>query len=271
MAMLTNLANIARRTGYPVVEVPGWKTRGHGQMSTVQTITCHHTAGPAAGDYPSLATVRDGRLNPNPALNLPGPLAQLGVGRAGTIYVIAAGLSYHAGFSRETAYTNPHAIGIEGEATGRGLDTDWPDIQVDAYARLCAALVDAHDLTVADVRGHKETCSPPGRKVDPDFDMAAFRHRVAAVNLKVAPAQKETDMQWTDQVKLTAVDAEIWGGDYKEGDKVTFGLMVRYPTLSRKIQAEQTAQGKQIDALTKQVATLTGQLADAVKLLQARE
>ncbi|MBT0767577.1 M15 family metallopeptidase [Kineosporia sp. J2-2] len=50
--------------------------------------------------------------------------------------------------------------------------------------------------------------------------------------------EEEEDMKWTDQVKLTATDAKIWGGDYKEGEKVTFGLMVRYPTLARKTDAE---------------------------------
>lgn len=46
--------------------------------------------------------------------------------------------------------------------------------------------------------------------------------------------ETEKDMQWGDKVKLTATDAKVWGGAYKEGDEVTVGLMVRYPTLARK-------------------------------------
>ena len=59
--MLLDLADAARRSGLTVVEEPGWRTRGHGSMTAVQSITCHHTAGPATGDAPSLAVVRDGR------------------------------------------------------------------------------------------------------------------------------------------------------------------------------------------------------------------
>ncbi|CAF4359798.1 unnamed protein product, partial [Adineta steineri] len=52
--MLTNLAEILREAGLTVEEIDDWKTRGHGKMTSVKSIICHHTAGPAAGDYPSL-------------------------------------------------------------------------------------------------------------------------------------------------------------------------------------------------------------------------
>ena len=163
--ILTDLATAVRKSGLPVVEVPGWQTRGHGQMVAVKTIVCHHTAGPSTGNYPSLAVVRDGRAG------LPGPLAQLGLGRDGTVYVIAAGLCYHAGVVKVSDYTNDHSIGIEAEATGI---SSWPAVQMDAYARLCAALCAHYGVPVSRVLGHKEVCAPVGRKTDPNFDMAAF-------------------------------------------------------------------------------------------------
>lgn len=166
---LTNLAKVARGAGLRVVEVAGWRERGHGPMSGVKTIVCHHTAGSPDGPMPSLRLLTDGRTD------LPGPLAHLGLGRDGTVYVIAAGLAYHAGQVRDTAYTNAWSIGIEAEGTG--VD-DWPAVQLDAYAGLCAALVLEHDLTSARVLGHKEVCFPPRRKADPNFDMIAFRDRV---------------------------------------------------------------------------------------------
>ena len=89
--MLTDLADVLRSADLNVIEEPGWKTRGHGVMASVKSILCHHTAGPATGDYPSLQIVRDGRPD------LSGPLAQLGLSRSGLWYVIAAGRSYHAG------------------------------------------------------------------------------------------------------------------------------------------------------------------------------
>lgn len=194
--MLTQLAAVARRTGYPVVEVSGWKTRTRpGGMAGVRTVICHHTAnGGAKGNYPSLRVVRDGRAG------LPGPLAHFGLGLDGTIYVIAAGKCNHAGVSRVTDYTNSYAIGIEAEAIGTpGAKGDWPAKQMDSYARLCAALVDEFDLAVTDVRGHKETCSPRGRKIDPSFSMPNFRRDTAAVNLKTPP-QKEDDVPTVSEI-----------------------------------------------------------------------
>jgi hypothetical protein len=55
---------------------------------------------------------------------------------------------------------------------------------------------------------------------------------------------EENDMEWTDKIKLTKVDAREWGTNpdtgkpYKEGDLVSVGQMLRYPTLARKIDAK---------------------------------
>jgi hypothetical protein len=185
--MLTSLATIARRTGYPVIEVAGWKTRGRpGGMFDIRTITVHHTAnGGAPGNFPSLRVVRDGRLR------LPGPLAQYGLGVDGTIYVVAAGKCNHAGVSLRVEYTNPHAIGIEAEAEGvPGDPQDWPPRQRESYVRLCRALVDEFPkVLIRDVRGHKETAAPPGRKSDPTFNMTEFRRDVASCDLSQPPKE----------------------------------------------------------------------------------
>ena len=52
MPYLTDLADAVRSSGLTVVEVPGWKTRGHGPMSDVLGIVAHHTAtsNAASGD-----------------------------------------------------------------------------------------------------------------------------------------------------------------------------------------------------------------------------
>lgn len=191
--LLTDLAVACRKSGLPVVEVDGWRTRGHGPMTAVETIVCHHTATSKAapGDYPSLGIVRDGRSD------LPGPLSQLGLGRNGTVYVIAAGVSYHAGETFQTVQDNWHAIGIEAEHDG--LST-WGAVQYDAYVRLCAALVDHYGLTPSDVQGHKEVASPRGRKIDPTFDMNAFRERVR---------NQEDDMPFTEAQLRTIVREEV--------------------------------------------------------------
>lgn len=72
--------------------------------------------------------------------------------------------------------------------------------------------------------------------------------------------EDEDDMKWTDRVKLTAADAKIWGSGFKEGDEVTFGLMVRYPTLARKTEADlksfASASAKRDAAMKAQLNTL---------------
>lgn len=169
--MLTDLAAACRKSGLKVVEVAGWQTRGHGHLYAVETIVAHHTATPrtAAGDYPSLGIVRDGRPG------LPGPLSQLGLGCDGTVYVIAAGVAYHAGETWRREQDNWHAIGIEAEHDGYA---PWPAAQYDAYVRLCRALCDHYGLDASRVQGHKEIAKPAGRKPDPTFDMDAFRARI---------------------------------------------------------------------------------------------
>lgn len=169
--MLTDLADACRKSGLKVVEVDGWQTRGHGQFLGVNSIVLHHTATPraAAGDYPSLRVVRDGRPD------LDGPLSQVGLGRSGTVYVIAAGVAWHAGSTFYPRQDNWHAIGIEAEHDGR---SPWPMVQHTAYVRLVAALAEHYGIALSNVQGHKEVAKPIGRKPDPTFDMTDFRRRV---------------------------------------------------------------------------------------------
>lgn len=247
--MYTGLARVARRTGYPVIEVPGWETRTRPQaMSDVRTITCHHTAGPSTGDYPSYNTVLHGR-----GADLPGPLAQYGIGRSGTIYVFAAGSANHAGVSRSIDYEKTHAIGIEAEAVGiPGTKGDWPEAQMDSYSKLCRALIEEFGLKVSDVLGHKETCSPVGRKSDPDFNMNDFRTRVSKAKLDTKPTtqtpQEEDDVSFSDKHKLTDADVRAYGtADNKVGDTKSFDEILRFPPSVARLRREMTAQ---IGALT---------------------
>ena len=177
--MLTDLADVLRNANLNVIEVTGWETRGHGGMKSVQSILVHHTAGPADGDFPSLETVRDGRPD------LSGPLAQLGLGRTGRWYVIAAGRCYHAGATiDDSLFANSYAIGIEAEGTGVPEDnTDhkyWPKVQWQSYVRGVRALQTAYGVPSKRVLGHKEAAAPLGRKTDPNFSMEEFRAALEA-------------------------------------------------------------------------------------------
>lgn len=176
------LADAARAGGLNVEEVPGWQTRGHGNYTECRGVVCHHTGNPSPGNYPSLKAVRDGRSD------LAGPLAGYGLGRDGTVYVIAAGVAWHAGAGvypkppaspwLPTDMGNWFSVGIEAESAGT-VD-DWTPAQRDAYPRLAAAICRALGVGSDRVIGHKEYSS--AGKPDPAFwDMNAFRAAVAAI------------------------------------------------------------------------------------------
>jgi hypothetical protein len=168
------LPDVLRTAGLTVNEIAGWQTRGHGDVGTIRGVLCHHTAGPLTGDHPSLGTVENGRPG------LAGPLAQLLLSRSGTFFIVAAGLCWHAGAGEWQGVVegNHELIGIEAENTGLPNDP-WPDVQMDAYARGCAALLEHIGAPTIMCAGHKEYALPKGRKTDPSFDMVAFRTRVA--------------------------------------------------------------------------------------------
>jgi N-acetylmuramoyl-L-alanine amidase len=195
MPYLTNLADIARGAGLRVVEQAGWRTRGHGPQTGVKTIVCHHTAGAATGNAPSLNVVQNGRPD------LDGPLSHFLLARDGTVFVVAAGQCWHTGATWQTSQSNAYAIGIEAEATGTAA---WPPEQMDAYARLCKALCVAFGLGVDRVQGHKEVCSPAGRKTDPNFDMTAFRVRVTHAGT--------TERDWFDMATPQEIEAAVEAG-----------------------------------------------------------
>ncbi|GJM30600.1 MAG: bacteriophage protein [Cyclobacteriaceae bacterium] len=174
---LTWLPTILKNVGLKVAEEPGWEERGTREIGTINGIICHHTAGPKNGNMPSLHVVRDGRSD------LPGPLSQLCLGRDGTFYVVAAGRANHAGRGEWQGITNgnSHFIGIEAENTGKDNDFPWPEVQMDAYRRGCAAILLHISQPVIMCCGHKEFALPRGRKIDPLFDMNNFRLKVAAI------------------------------------------------------------------------------------------
>ncbi|CAF3645670.1 unnamed protein product [Rotaria sordida] len=171
--ILTDLADIFRDAGLTVFEVEHWKTHGRGVMNSVKSILIHHTAGPATGNFPSLIVVRDGRED------LAGLLSQLGLGRNGKWYVIAAGRSNHAGKTiDDNIFGNSNASGIEAEGTGiPSTDTghaSWPDVQYQSYVQGVKALRIAYDVPTLRVLGHTEVAAPIGCKQDPNFSIDEF-------------------------------------------------------------------------------------------------
>lgn len=178
MARLLWLADVARQAGLTVVEVPGWEQRGRSTMSDrPRVLIAHHTgtSARAPGEYPSLQIVRDGRPD------LPGPLSHYGLGRSGTVYVIASGKANHAGVGKwGSVHLSTDTIGIEAEHPGDR--TPWPAAQISAYERLSAAVLRYLGLPESCLCAHREWALPKGRKPDPTgIDMQGMRSRVGAL------------------------------------------------------------------------------------------
>lgn len=180
---LTWLRQVLLDAGLKVAEQPGWIDRGRAEMGQVRGVICHHTAGPETGNMPSLGLITNGRPD------LAGPLCQLGLGRDGTFYLVAAGRANHAGAGNWQGSTtgNSSFIGIEAENSGKPSDP-WPEIQMDAFRHGVAAILRKIGADASMCCGHKEYALPAGRKIDPDFNMNQFRADVAAILDSKTPA-----------------------------------------------------------------------------------
>lgn len=179
------IAAACRDAGLRVVEVQGWRERG-GTTFVPRGAIIHHTAGAPSGDMPSLGVLVSGRPG------IPGPLSQFGVGRSGTIYVVAAGRANHAGNGGWRGLAGNAAVwGIEAENTGRG--EPWPPAQLDAFHRLAAVLAARTPFAPDLIACHREWA--PRRKIDPTgIDGDAFRRAVAALL-----AQEDDDVLKPDE------------------------------------------------------------------------
>jgi hypothetical protein len=178
------LPDVLKAAGLKVSLVTGWENRGQGNVGQIQGVICHHTggAGPEKGNMPSLGTLKNGRAASPGLKALPGPLSQLGLGRDGTYFVIAAGRAIHAGAGsfKGVSTGNSSFIGIEAENKGVASDP-WPDVQLEAYHRGVAAILNHLGKDSTFCCGHKEYALPKGRKDDPTFNMDVFRSAVAAI------------------------------------------------------------------------------------------
>lgn len=258
---LTDLADVIRaNTSLEVIEEPGWKTRGHGPMTSLEAIVLHHTAAPASAyktnPYPSLKTVRDGRNLGRPD-ELRGPLAQLGLQRDRKVRVIAAGLCYHAGVVRASWMSNGHTLGIEAEHDGV---SPWDPDMYKAYVELVAGLERGY-RPAHGALGHKEVCSPPGRKSDPNFNMDPFRAAVAATPTTppkdedvALTKQQETDIRAAGWLAQQFAQTAQFETDLDGIDNIESVL----PSLATK--AEVDGVKTQLDTLTKAVNDLAAKL-----------
>lgn len=216
------LADVLRAYDGPklkVAELPDWKLYGHGDFRDIWGVMIHHT-GSAAADAMS---IRNGRPD------LKGPLSQLHIAQDGTVTVVAAGVSWHAGAGSypglPTNNANWHTIGIE---CAWPRDTSitpatqtrerWPDAQIIAMRDTVAAILNRLGYGSERVIGHKEWAGRAQGKWDPgNVDMAWFRAEVAKAQRgqfkpqQKPPADKEYPRDFTDRELLEDLWRKVAG------------------------------------------------------------
>jgi hypothetical protein len=190
--------------GVTVVEHRDWRTHNRnsvGAWGPVNGVMVHHTV--TSGTAASVDLCYDG------STELPGPLCHGVIAKDGTVYLVGNGRANHAGSGdadvlaaviAETAPPAPDHDDVDGntrfygfECVNLGDGSDpWPEAQLEAIARVCAAICRAHGWGAGSVIGHLEWTI---RKIDPKgFSMASMRTRIAAL-LAAAPGGSATRYQ----------------------------------------------------------------------------
>lgn len=206
------------RAGCKVAPHDGWQTRGRAAFGEFKGVMIHHTASAQKDKVaPSLGVVTGGRSD------LPGPLCNLLQGRDGAFVVIAAGRANHAGAGNWHGVTSGNSTTIGIECENDGLGEPWPEAQVQFLAMGVAGLLDYGKLPTIMCMGHKEYCTPKGRKIDPSFDMGAFRQRIDAIRNGgiVRPPIPKVDAQKRPTLRRGATGDDVRALQAAIGGKVT--------------------------------------------------
>jgi len=167
------LPEVLRHFGVKVVEDPGWKLWGMGDFGAIWGVVAHHTgANNTSTDF----------IRYNPMLGN-GLSSQIHLSRTGVVTLVGAGIAWHSGQGSYPgiAANNANAVTIGIEAQGDGQT--WPDVQMDAYHRTCAAICWYLGLDSGRVIAHHEWAGAAQGKWDPGLNgkpmpMGPFRSRV---------------------------------------------------------------------------------------------
>ncbi|MFC6017209.1 N-acetylmuramoyl-L-alanine amidase [Plantactinospora solaniradicis] len=172
---LTWLADELRKAGLTVVEHSNWKTHDRPGSWSPTFGVIHATAAPKSqADSVQISVVRNGRSD------LPGPIANATIDRAGVWHVLSAGRCNSTLAGTAGPYKGKgNTYALSTEACNDNRSEPWPDVQYRSYVRGWAAWCRRLGWPASRLVGHKE--HTPGRKTDPSFNMATFRRDVAAV------------------------------------------------------------------------------------------
>lgn len=165
------VGRLLRAAGYRVIFMPGWTTRGKGDMHVRGLVNHHDASTEASGDEGALRVVMYGRDG------LRNSLSAFTVARySGTIRVIAAGRSWHAGYGRWAGYDDMNTYFAGDEAAGTTGEA-WTAKSLQAQLALNVAICLVFDVAPGLLPEHKN-CDP-NRKVDRyAIDGVSWRRKV---------------------------------------------------------------------------------------------
>lgn len=198
---LTWMADAFRKNGLPVKEVKGWKNRGREANFDPRGVIFHHTAFPASGPAPALGLVLKGKPKTASEDAVPGPLCNVLVDRDGTVLLIAAGRSNHAGEGgpfRNIPLDSANSFLAGVEVENNGVGERWSKELLDTLDVVFAIILLGLRRRSKWLIGHKEWA--PGRKPDPadgrgGLDMGKRRAQVTKQMRVLARGKQEPSPQ----------------------------------------------------------------------------
>jgi N-acetylmuramoyl-L-alanine amidase len=220
----------AAKFGLKVEYSPNYKQRWALNPIGPGGIIEHHTAGSRNGNLPSRNILENGRPG------IPGPLANAGLGRDGTILVLtdrkanhgglgmasvalaaARGLAYGLGNAKSVGLivVNTRYVGLEIENVGTGVEA-YPDAQYKALVTWSALICIHMNWDAGHVIGHRESTS---RKIDPVYagPLKSMQHlrtdvdeRIRQIKAGEVSAPPETgEVFWPRVVGLGMTGADV--------------------------------------------------------------
>ncbi|WP_255567455.1 peptidoglycan recognition protein family protein [Corynebacterium sp. TAE3-ERU16] len=182
------LRDVLTLFGVRAVEFEAARDRGHGDFGRIIGVVAHHTG---SNGTPASYIARHPQL---------GLCSQIHLARDGLATIVGVGIAYHAGrghwpgWPRDNA--NAVSIGIEAQSDGT---SPWPEEQLDAYYRTCAAICWYLGLSADAVIGHKEWAGADQGKWDPGgIHMPTFRFKIQQY-IDHPPFMQEIKKKMTEQ------------------------------------------------------------------------
>lgn len=155
--------------GVRIDQFQAWRDRGQGDFGQIWGVVAHHTGSNNA----SASSIAYGHAG------LKGLLSQIHLGRDGLATIVGAGIAWHAGVGSwpgiQTNNANPVTIGVEAASDGT---SPWPEVMLDAYARICAAICWYLGHSSLRTIGHKEWAAIQGKWDPGGIDMNVFRAKI---------------------------------------------------------------------------------------------